>query len=582
MNEHIKEYLINYFNDNNSFQSVLIDGEWGIGKSTFINDFFTNNETRYRKAKISLFGINSISELKGRIFAENHPIADWAGKGIKATLDTIPVSQLTGIDIIPKGDTVNKAMRSSVELAHSKVITIYVFDDLERTNLNFKSLFGFINELTENNRQKVVVIADMSKISKKQNKVFVDKREKVFQQTFKLQPDLTTVLSKIINDVELQSSDSNSIVKKVFVESNYFNFRLLRQALFDFRQLTLSIDDAYLSNTSFYQNLIYQFLILNIEYKKNSDVSLITSHFFDLGTSYFLDEKNKKQTVIKNIVDKYSYFNNGFISVFSSGIWKEIISESRFNNKAINNYLETSLYFQKTPEWRKLLDIFTIDKDYYERIYEQERSLFFKAEVANLCQLLHLSAFFLFISKKCFENAPSEQKTLDALGLNFNKNSHSYFAELDSIYDFQSSCMGVVYLGSESSFSHPDIYPRLEQAFISHKNTAIKNQFYDWVNDSNSNITELKAILDSCSKLNLKSFDLAQATLFFEKKIKGEPTGKIRDFLSILVRNKSYINENFWITLIDLMTNEPKTNLTPIEMYQYSTNLTSLKNNVMN
>ena len=84
---------------------------------------------------------------------------------------------------------------------------ILVFDDFERTNIDFVELLGMINEYCENRKIKTIVVANEEKIiSNKENQdgqikvnsKYTEFKEKVIQTTLNLDPDYRMVIDNII------------------------------------------------------------------------------------------------------------------------------------------------------------------------------------------------------------------------------------------------------------------------------------------------------------------------------------------------------------------------------------------------
>lgn len=66
----------------------------------------------------------------------------------------------------------------------SKDIIVFIFDDLERTNLNYKLFLGYIDSILEELNYKIIILADESKITDKE---YIEFKEKIIGKTFELQ-----------------------------------------------------------------------------------------------------------------------------------------------------------------------------------------------------------------------------------------------------------------------------------------------------------------------------------------------------------------------------------------------------------
>lgn len=119
----IIENLEDYIKLPNTDYAIMIDGEWGIGKSFFItkdlhekiNEINSNNasnETEYKKIYISLFGISSIQEIQNEIFFELNNKINNNTKSLAKK----------GRSILGKRFNIEQALVSVQELAINKVI----------------------------------------------------------------------------------------------------------------------------------------------------------------------------------------------------------------------------------------------------------------------------------------------------------------------------------------------------------------------------------------------------------------------------------------------------------------------------
>ncbi|MCI6266125.1 MAG: P-loop NTPase fold protein, partial [Erysipelotrichaceae bacterium] len=64
------------------YKIVLVDGDWGIGKTYLIKNKYKEHKTKYDKViYASIFGVNSISEINLYMYNELHKVRGWAKKG---------------------------------------------------------------------------------------------------------------------------------------------------------------------------------------------------------------------------------------------------------------------------------------------------------------------------------------------------------------------------------------------------------------------------------------------------------------------------------------------------------------------
>ena len=170
--EEIIKLLLDYVSDKRYKQAVLIDGEWGTGKTYFIKEKLlkTIKETLPERSVfyISLYGINNPSQIIDDIYSATvgEFLEKKVGKekGEKAEKGINIVSKLFAAGM--KYFNIEKADLPS--LADIKEIkdSIIIFDDLERCELEVNQSLGFINNLVEHNDIKVILVANQDEIGR--------------------------------------------------------------------------------------------------------------------------------------------------------------------------------------------------------------------------------------------------------------------------------------------------------------------------------------------------------------------------------------------------------------------------------
>lgn len=171
---YVKNRIYNY--------AVLIDGDWGTGKTYFIQKSLIPNleSSGYMPIYISLYGINStdtvsqkiaLSLLTNKIPADKKAIAKQCLPAIGSFV--LPIGQTllnaTGMSILEPllkspvedipWDTIFKKFSDSRK-------RIFIFDDLERCSLPINEILGYINSLVEHESEKVLIVANQKAIGK--------------------------------------------------------------------------------------------------------------------------------------------------------------------------------------------------------------------------------------------------------------------------------------------------------------------------------------------------------------------------------------------------------------------------------
>ncbi|AZV58365.1 P-loop NTPase fold protein [Clostridium sp. AWRP] len=173
--EQIIKVIIEYVMDKRYTQAILIEGEWGSGKTFFVKGkLFTElkdhigTKTEYKQSIIytSLYGIENLQQVMKEIYASlmesflDDKIGQGKGEAIGKGINFMSklVSAGLGHFNIDKEDLPNITELKKLKNA------VLIFDDLERCNISVNQIFGFINNLVEHNDIKVIIVANQDEI----------------------------------------------------------------------------------------------------------------------------------------------------------------------------------------------------------------------------------------------------------------------------------------------------------------------------------------------------------------------------------------------------------------------------------
>ncbi len=187
----VADFIDDYLKNNKVNYAILINGSWGSGKTFFIKEHIIKKlDKEYEAAKknlktlkiwdrlfkkkksinakkpiyVSLYGISSISDIKSKIL-----LATIKNDKIKKILPVLDVGAEIGNEIISKNYSISNSSGKLTRILsnfYSLENLIIFFDDLERCNVDINIVLGYINQLVEHNKLKVILIADEEKIGK--------------------------------------------------------------------------------------------------------------------------------------------------------------------------------------------------------------------------------------------------------------------------------------------------------------------------------------------------------------------------------------------------------------------------------
>ena len=174
--DELVESILDYIRKPYTDHAIMINGEWGSGKTYFWNNKVRSkiesteiNGRRYRTIYMSLYGISNLDDISKKIFMEMNPNIN---KSIKKILDarnmsSIPEYVKTGLDMA----NAFGVMQANEKIDFSKFFEmddkVLCFDDLERANVDVIDVLGYINNFVEHDHIKTIIICNEKELSKK-------------------------------------------------------------------------------------------------------------------------------------------------------------------------------------------------------------------------------------------------------------------------------------------------------------------------------------------------------------------------------------------------------------------------------
>ncbi len=189
----IVSIVIKYIDENLYNYAVMIDGDWGCGKTYFVKEYLIDkieqNETEKKKKDedynikrivyISLYGVKSVDEVSKQVFMESYLAKAGKAKGIlrkgtEVVGTLLPVAfdvikSFTGIE--SDADKVSGAVNTFLSIKNS----IFIFDDLERCDCPVNEILGYINGFVEHEGLKVILVANQKNYKGNQKRIIFKK-----------------------------------------------------------------------------------------------------------------------------------------------------------------------------------------------------------------------------------------------------------------------------------------------------------------------------------------------------------------------------------------------------------------------
>lgn len=431
MNKHITENILHYLALEKPEYSILLSGKWGSGKTYFIENFIKDYVDKQEKQeiesklekkfiKISLFGLKKVESIDEQIFQNLHPIL--GSKYAKITGGILKSAIKLGVDLDWSGDgkkdgTLNTDLKDLKltdffsEKGNKKKEIIFIFDDLERTQISLQEVLGYINYLIEQSSFKVILVANEEILIKNDhNNIYREFKEKVIGKTFEVQQYFSEILDSFLNadPIEISNFDKNIIIE-IYERAGYRNLRHVKQSIIDFKQITRKINDEFLKNKEFILSFSYVFFMLNIEAKHGSleekDVASYNS-----SLNYFRNNKEEESTIEK-ISKKYN-LNYGFLLTKKTLI--KIIYKNYIEENELNKEIEKLSFFlerkeEARPSWVKLWYYQEVENSEFLELLSEVIKNFKNCSYTTPVVLLHVIALLIYFHKENISEFSTEE-----------------------------------------------------------------------------------------------------------------------------------------------------------------------------
>lgn len=309
----IEDSFKNLFKDEKEFVTIL-SGEWGVGKTYFWEEFVKDNLTKKKNVYISMFGFNSISEIKTNILLEVSPTKkkiNWINQRASGVIRNLKGAlKIDDVNIPLDGALISSIFAMLTQGDFKNVILC--FDDIERISnkIELKEFMGFLSELKEKNKCQIIVILNENELEslsqidgKKYNEIFSLYKEKIVDYEFHYKPSIKECFEVVKSKIDYFDADE---VSEFFNKRNIKNIRVMTQCVYHLNKF------SFIKECELDKKIEHNFL-----------VSALTAFVFK--TVYNLSEnKFKKFLEYRKQFDKDKKTNDEFNKYgesFNSGVY---------------------------------------------------------------------------------------------------------------------------------------------------------------------------------------------------------------------------------------------------------------------
>ncbi len=409
--EELVESILDYVRADYTDYAIMINGEWGSGKTYFWNHKVRNkieslqlNGRKYTTIYMSLYGISNLEDISKKIFIETTQLMD---KNLKKYMNSngqtnIPEYAKTGLDmanffgVTQNGDKIDYANFFATD---DKVLC---FDDLERANVDVIDILGYINNFVEHDHIKTIIICNEKELSTKlkssnlEMKTFIatylldregnllkadkpmvekirekieyvfDKandyeriKEKLIGETFEYAPKFNYIINGLLMRYENNPDlirflrEHTALITSTFIKSGTRNLRILKHALNDFKKVFETVNRCY-PNTNL--RVLQTMLIFTIAVSFEIKAGKITKDkFININSN----EEYKAILVSSRVLMDNRQF---YIKEFDNNYYFNFKSDYRFF-KFIEIYVRTRIFDMRAFKEDMEVIINTIDTE---------------------------------------------------------------------------------------------------------------------------------------------------------------------------------------------------------------------------
>ena len=389
------ESILDYVRSDYTDYAIMINGEWGSGKTYFWNNQVKKkieslklNGKKFTTIYMSLYGISNLEEISKKIFMETSQLMDRNLRRYMNTkgITTIPEYAKTGIDMANLFGSSSNGGRIDYDEFFSTDDKVLCFDDLERANVDVIDILGYINNFVEHDHIKTIIICNEKELStkiknnnlemktfiatylldkqgelNKSDKPMVEKiqdkiehvfdkaidyeriKEKLIGETFEYAPQFDYIINGIFMRFEQNRDlirflrENTKLIISTFKKSGTRNLRILKHALNDFSKIYEEVSNLY-PNTNY--RAMQAMLIFTIAVSFEIKAGKITKEKF----KNIKDNEEYKSILVSSrvLMDNRQFY----IKEFDGNYYYNFKSDYRFF-KFIEYYVRTRIFDMK-------------------------------------------------------------------------------------------------------------------------------------------------------------------------------------------------------------------------------------------
>lgn len=375
----IEKAIVDYVSDERKTQAVLLDGEWGCGKTFFVKEYLMPTLEKLENTKIlkiSLYGISDIEMIQEMIYAQwleayvGKMTNKWGviGSAVSKGISFLGKPALRIIENKLGTEDVAEKLAANVfdDSINQNTPNIIIFDDIERCRIDIIQLMGFLNNLSENNRFKLILVANEKEVNRIDNpieealkylvvmnnkedvelknndrtglkeaaiRIFGEEslyertREKLIGLTIPYSVSVSEAFEAIIDkyirnkDLQVRVKANKDNIIKILDENSHRNLRSLISACIAIEDILISVDESKFSEKELLNEEINTIILYSVysairksvgklfQWPSDTRYTCVNSSLMESDQTKiygyaFVDEYWKTQCVDKNVIVK--------------------------------------------------------------------------------------------------------------------------------------------------------------------------------------------------------------------------------------------------------------------------------------
>ena len=388
----------------------------------------SSSEKNLKPIYISLYGVASLSEIDDLIFSQLHPILSSKALKLGSKILVGAVKATIKVDLNSDG---NKDESLGIQIPDIKLPEylkntnkcLFVFDDLERCNIEIINLLGYINYFVEHQNLKVIIIANEDEIivnNKNNTDAYKKTKEKLIGKTFSAKTDFNGALIYFIKDIQNKDiksflENNSGLIKNFFDNAKCQNLRTLHQIILDFERIYEPLPPKALEKEILLQDLLQILMCLSLEIKRNAMSEKDIVNLFDASAKLQLknylkqqgnnleEEKHqdlRKFEYLEPIIKMYSQLD--FLSPYPSLDWWRVFFDiGKINREYLNKSIDESKYFidENTPKWKKLWNHEMLSDEEFDNYLHQVTKDFDDKIFDDIGVFIHITFLLIRLSE---------------------------------------------------------------------------------------------------------------------------------------------------------------------------------------